>query len=76
MTSETRHRELADGYRKPLADARRAVPPSEPSWARSNWQSFCVSLPEGCDPIRVMQNMLDAGVSTRGGIIILLSTNH
>lgn len=43
--------------------------PSEPSWARSNWQSFCVRIPEGCDQKRVMQSMLDAGIATRRGVM-------
>jgi perosamine synthetase len=42
--------------------------PAEPAWARSNWQSYCVRLPEGCDQRQVMQAMLDAGVSTRRGV--------
>ena len=43
--------------------------PEEPPWARSNWQSFCVRLPDGCDQRQVMQRMLDAGVSTRRGVM-------
>ncbi|MDH5275686.1 MAG: DegT/DnrJ/EryC1/StrS family aminotransferase, partial [Gammaproteobacteria bacterium] len=43
--------------------------PSEPAYARSNWQSFCVRLPEHCDQRGVMQEMLDRGVSTRRGIM-------
>ena len=26
--------------------------PSEPAWARSNWQSYCVGLPQGADQRR------------------------
>ena len=43
--------------------------PVEPTWARSNWQSFCVRLPEGRDQRTVMQSMLDAGVATRRGVM-------
>jgi dTDP-4-amino-4,6-dideoxygalactose transaminase len=43
--------------------------PREPADARSNWQSFCVRLPPGCDQRAVMQHMLDAGVATRRGIM-------
>jgi len=64
-----RRRELADRYRKLLADIQEVAPPSEPSWAHSNWQSYCVRLPEGCDQRKVMQAMLDVGVSTRRGIM-------
>lgn len=64
-----RRRALARRYRELLA----AVPglglPEEPPWARSNWQSFCVRLPDHCDQRAVMQALLDAGVSTRRGIM-------
>jgi dTDP-4-amino-4,6-dideoxygalactose transaminase len=43
--------------------------PVEPGWARSNWQSFCVRLPDGTDQKTVMQQMLDAGVATRRGVM-------
>ena len=43
--------------------------PEEPPWARSNWQSFAVRLPEGLDQKQVMQTMLEAGVATRRGIM-------
>ena len=36
---------------------------------RSNWQSLCVQLPDGIDQKAVMQHMLDAGVSTRRGVM-------
>ena len=62
-------RALADQYRTLLS----AVPglglPVESPWARSNWQSFCVRLPDACDQRRVMQRMLDLGVATRRGIM-------
>jgi perosamine synthetase len=43
--------------------------PEEPSWARSNWQSFSVQIPQGMDQRDVMQKLLDAGVSSRRGIM-------
>jgi perosamine synthetase len=43
--------------------------PHEPKWARSNWQSYCVRLPDELDQRRVMQAMLDSGVTTRRGIM-------
>jgi perosamine synthetase len=43
--------------------------PPEPAWARSNWQSFAVRLPAHLDQQAVMQAMLDAGISTRRGIM-------
>jgi len=64
-----RRREMADRYRKLLADIPEVLSPLEPSWARSNWQSFCLRLPDDCDQRRVMQVMLDAGIATRRGIM-------
>lgn len=41
----------------------------EASWARNNWQSYSVRLPEDCDQVGVMQYMLDRGVATRRGVM-------
>ncbi|HEX5473146.1 MAG TPA: DegT/DnrJ/EryC1/StrS family aminotransferase [Vicinamibacterales bacterium] len=62
-------RRLADRYRALLAHVPGLRLPLEPVWARSNWQSYCVRLPEGADQRAVMQAMLDAGVSTRRGVM-------
>lgn len=59
---------LAERYRERLS----AIPglsPAEPRWARSNWQSFCVRLPETVDQRAVMQALLDQGISTRRGVM-------
>lgn len=64
-----RRRELADTYKSLLADVPGLELPTEPDWARTNWQSYCVWLPDQCDQRRVMQAMLDAGISTRRGIM-------
>ncbi|MBV8681429.1 MAG: DegT/DnrJ/EryC1/StrS family aminotransferase [Caulobacteraceae bacterium] len=64
-----RRRELAGSYRRKLADIDGLTPPAEPDWARSNWQSYCVRLPQGARQIEVMQSMLDSGVATRRGIM-------
>lgn len=45
------------------------VAPTEPSWARTNYQGFCVRLPNHCDQRTVMQAMLDAGIATRRGVM-------
>lgn len=42
--------------------------PTEPVWARTNWQTYGVRLPDGCDQRAVMQTMLDIGVATRRGV--------
>jgi perosamine synthetase len=64
-----RRRYLAERYNHQLADLPDFKLPTEPDWARSNWQSYCVRLPEHCDQKQVMQTMLDAGISTRRGIM-------
>ena len=64
-----RRRFLAGRYTKLLADVPGLTLPVEPPWGRSNWQSYCVALTDRCDQRQVMQAMLDAGVSTRRGIM-------
>jgi perosamine synthetase len=62
-------RRLASHYNELLSDVPGVVLPTEPDWARTNWQSFCVRLPRGADQRRVMQEMLDASIATRRGIM-------
>jgi perosamine synthetase len=64
-----RRRELVELYLSELADAQWLHVPTEPSWARTNWQSFSVRLPDACDQRTVMQAMLDKGIATRRGIM-------
>lgn len=64
-----RRRFLAERYGRLLASVPGVNPPQEPTWTRSNWQSYCVRLPDRCDQRRVMQSMLDHGVATRRGIM-------
>ncbi|MGI5835730.1 MAG: DegT/DnrJ/EryC1/StrS family aminotransferase [Chloroflexota bacterium] len=66
-----RRREQAERYRRLLSDIPGLKLPSEPNWARTNWQSYCVRLPEGCDQRQVMQMMLQVGVATRRGIMCI-----
>ena len=65
----TERRRLAERYRTLLTAISEIRPPLEPSWARSNWQSYCIRLPAGLDQRTVMQSMLDRGISTRRGIM-------
>jgi dTDP-4-amino-4,6-dideoxygalactose transaminase len=60
---------LAQRYRALLSGVSGLRLPAEPEGAKSNWQSFCVRLPDDCDQRAVMQHMLDQGVSTRRGIM-------
>ena len=62
-------RRLAKQYDAVLVGIEGLHLPREPIWARSNWQSYCVRLPEGRDQLQVMQSMLDAGISTRRGVM-------
>lgn len=61
-------RQLVEAYRAQLSSLGLSLP-TEPSWIRSNWQSFCVGLPLGLDQRAVMQMLLDQGISTRRGIM-------
>lgn len=63
----SRRRELAARYTSALQSVTGVVVPHEPSWARTNWQSYAVRLLAGLDQRTVMQRMLDEGVSTRRG---------
>jgi perosamine synthetase len=65
----SQRRLLAEHYRKLLRSVDSVTLPEEPNWARSNWQSYAVRLGQGIQQQGVMQRMLDAGVSTRRGIM-------
>jgi perosamine synthetase len=65
----SRRRFLAARYAELLADVEDLGLPVEPKWARSNWQSYCVRLPERVDQKQVMQSLLDQGIATRRGIM-------
>jgi dTDP-4-amino-4,6-dideoxygalactose transaminase len=64
-----RRRALADRYAELLGNIEGLRLPFEPEWARSNWQSYCVRLPDRLDQKAVMQNLLDQGIATRRGIM-------
>ena len=64
-----KRRELSARYQELLEPIPGLTLPHEHEWARSNWQSYCVRLPDGADQKRVMQSMLDAGIATRRGIM-------
>ncbi len=64
-----RRRAIADAYRRLLASAQWIGAPHEPAWARTNWQSYAVRLPDHVDQRGVMQAMLDAGIATRRGVM-------
>jgi len=64
-----RRRDIAGRYHATLAEIAGLGLPLEPAWAHSNWQSYCVRLPDGVDQRGAMQHMLDNGIATRRGIM-------
>jgi perosamine synthetase len=64
-----RRRALASRYAELLGNIEGLRLPFEPDWARSNWQSYCVRLPDRVDQKAVMQSLLDRGIATRRGIM-------
>jgi perosamine synthetase len=64
-----RRRALASRYAELLGNIEGLSLPAEPEWARSNWQSYCVRLPDRVDQKVVMQKLLDQGIATRRGIM-------
>jgi dTDP-4-amino-4,6-dideoxygalactose transaminase len=64
-----RRRELARRYDEQLRSVAGVIVPREPKWARSNWQSYAIRVEPPIDQRAVMQRMLDAGISTRRGVM-------
>jgi perosamine synthetase len=64
-------RRLAARYLEGLAGHPHILLPREPPWARSNWQSFWVTLaPEApIDQVTMMQQLKTRGVDTRRGVM-------
>ena len=65
----SRRRAIAARYAELLGNIEGLRLPFEPDWARSNWQSYCVRLPDRVDQRAVMQKLLDQGIATRRGIM-------
>jgi dTDP-4-amino-4,6-dideoxygalactose transaminase len=64
-----RRRDLAARYRELLAGLSGLGLPHEPNWARSNWQRYCVRLPDRLDQRMAMQQLRDRGVATSRGVM-------
>src|SRR5262249_41367483 len=62
-------RGLAARYRDELSTIVGVVPPDEPSWARSNWQSYCIRLPDGITQRAALESLAARGVAARRGIM-------
>ncbi len=65
----SKRRALADHYGRLLATIDGVEAPTEPMWARSNWQGYCLRLPKQARQVDVMQHMLDTEIATRRGIM-------
>jgi dTDP-4-amino-4,6-dideoxygalactose transaminase len=62
-------RQLAQRYDEALASVAGVDPPVVPPWARPNYQSYVVRLPDSVDQRAVMEYLLSRGVSSRRGIM-------
>jgi dTDP-4-amino-4,6-dideoxygalactose transaminase len=64
-------RRIAARYRDALADVPQLALPQEPAWARSNWQSYWITLTPQCpqSQVAVMQELLTRGIHTRRGVM-------
>lgn len=62
-------RRLAARYDAALAAIDGLGIPREPNWARTNWQTYAVRLPDRSDQRAVLQSLLDDGISARRGIM-------
>jgi len=67
-TIVSRRRTLAERYQAGLANIAGVSIPIEPEWARTNWQSYAVRVAAGRQR-PIMQKLLDAGISTRRGVM-------
>ncbi len=59
-------RRLASLYRQGLPPG--VTPPEEPAWARSNWQGYCVRLPDEAGQAKVLAGLRDRGIDARTGV--------
>jgi dTDP-4-amino-4,6-dideoxygalactose transaminase len=64
-----RRRELAARYDERLQSIDGVIVPREPRWARTNWQSYAIRIAAPISQQTLMQKLLDAGISTRRGVM-------
>jgi len=67
----SKRRQIDQWYRQYLSRIPWLRPPAEPSYARSNWQSYPVMLLDNAPLSRdaVIQHLLDKGISARPGVM-------
>lgn len=64
-----RRQEIAARYDEAFAAVDGIEPPYTPDWARTNYQSYIVRIPDDFGQRGFMQALLDRGVSSRRGIM-------
>jgi dTDP-4-amino-4,6-dideoxygalactose transaminase len=64
-------RSLAGTYQQALSRIPGLAVPRDRADTKTNWQSYCVLLPEGTDQRAVMQSLLDDGISSRRGVMCI-----
>jgi len=64
-----RRRELAHRYSVVLAKVPGVTVPQEREGVRTNWQSYCVLLPETASQVAVMDYMQQQGIAVRRGVM-------
>jgi dTDP-4-amino-4,6-dideoxygalactose transaminase len=69
-----RRRAIAARYAVRLSSVPGLKVPVEPAWARTNWQSYCVRLPDRCDQRRVMEGLLAQGIASKRGVMCIHRT--
>ncbi len=65
----SRRRRLADQYGELLSGIKGLQLPREPEWGRTNWQTYCVRLPEPSRQKDVMQFLKDRGIASKTGVM-------
>jgi perosamine synthetase len=65
----TRRRALRECYAASLRQLPGVRPAFEPAWARSNWQSYCVWLPDDVEQTDVMNFMLERSVAAKRAVM-------
>jgi dTDP-4-amino-4,6-dideoxygalactose transaminase len=65
----SQRRKIASWYKEAFAPYELIQTPHEPSYNRSNWQSYCIRITaKGLDLPEIMQYLLSKGISTKRGI--------
>ena len=62
-------RNLAETYKKLLEGVNGIFTPSDRSNTLTNWQSYCIRIDDSFNTKKIMQQLLDVGISTRRGIL-------